>query len=127
MAVNRSFRRFSPSRDGTATLWSRDGQPLQQFEHDSAVYSVAWSDDGREILTGSSDGTATIYPVLTLDELIDAACARLSGFLRHNPTVTDRQRAACDIPPRDEPSVESSSPRSLTGWRAAVRRWLPHN
>jgi len=90
------------SRDGTATLWRADGQKLQHFQHDSAVRSISFSPNGQQILTGSDDGTATLYPVLTLDDMIEMACDRLSNFLTYNPTVSDSDRALCNIPPRGD-------------------------
>ncbi|MEA5610036.1 WD40 repeat domain-containing protein [Nodularia spumigena] len=50
------------SFDGTARLWSRDGQLLQEFTgHQGAVYSVSFSPDGKTIATASSDQTARLW------------------------------------------------------------------
>ncbi|MBU7586826.1 MAG: AAA-like domain-containing protein [Nostoc sp. TH1S01] len=65
--------RFSPdgkkiataSADGTAKLWSIDGQLLQDFSHNSnySVYSVRFSPDGKKIATASDDGTAKLWSI----------------------------------------------------------------
>ncbi len=50
------------STDGTALLWSRDGERLAAFTgHGSAVVSVAFAPDGRSVLTASTDGTARLW------------------------------------------------------------------
>jgi WD40 repeat protein len=48
--------------DGSATLWSFDGQALRVFEgHDSAVRATAISADGHRVVTGSADGTLRLW------------------------------------------------------------------
>ncbi|BAZ25274.1 WD-40 repeat-containing protein [Kalymmatonema gypsitolerans NIES-4073] len=52
------------SRDGTAKLWSADGQLLQTFKgHNGWVYSVSFSPDSKTIATASADGTAKLWSV----------------------------------------------------------------
>ncbi|BAY95888.1 MULTISPECIES: AAA-like domain-containing protein [unclassified Tolypothrix] len=65
--------RFSPdgkkiataSADGTAKLWSIDGQLLQDFLHNPnyPVYSVRFSPDGKKIATASADSTAKLWSI----------------------------------------------------------------
>ncbi len=53
------------SSDGTARLWTLNGQLLQEFKgHQGIVRSVSFSPDGKTIATASSDGTARLW---TLD------------------------------------------------------------
>ena len=53
--------------DGTARLWdAQTGRQLRRFEgHTEEVYSVAFSPDGRQVLTGSRDGTARLWDAQT--------------------------------------------------------------
>ena len=89
------------SSDGTATLWSRQGEQIAQFSHGDAVWSVAFSPDGSQILTGSLDGTATLWSVPTLEGLLARSCNWLRNYLTHNPDISNEDRALCGIPPRE--------------------------
>ena len=62
---------FGESRDNTARLWDvTTGQEFRRFEgHTEAVWSVAFSPDGRQVLTGSWDKTARLWDVATGQEL----------------------------------------------------------
>ncbi|MBD2731298.1 AAA-like domain-containing protein [Nostoc sp. FACHB-892] len=50
------------SRDGTAKLWTTDGQLLKTFSgHKNWVYGVSFSPNGKTIATASRDGTAKLW------------------------------------------------------------------
>jgi WD40 repeat protein/tetratricopeptide (TPR) repeat protein/tRNA A-37 threonylcarbamoyl transferase component Bud32 len=51
---------------GQAHLWDvAKGQHLRSLPHDNAVLAVAFSPDGRRVLTGSGDGTARLWAAST--------------------------------------------------------------
>jgi WD40 repeat protein/DNA-binding SARP family transcriptional activator len=48
--------------DGTATLWSFDGEALRVFEgHDGVVRATAISADGDRVVTGTADGALRLW------------------------------------------------------------------
>ncbi|NET39892.1 MAG: hypothetical protein F6K19_49390, partial [Cyanothece sp. SIO1E1] len=50
------------SDDGTARLWSRSGELVQEFKgHQGRVWSVSFSPDGQQLATASDDGTARLW------------------------------------------------------------------
>ncbi|MEC4893068.1 MAG: hypothetical protein SAQ54_08680, partial [Oscillatoria sp. PMC 1050.18] len=50
------------SRDGTAKIWSLDGQELHTLKgHEKLVNQVSFSPNGKLIATASRDGTAKIW------------------------------------------------------------------
>ena len=52
------------SEDNTACLWDLHGNILQVFKgHESGIRSVAFSPDGKSILTGSWDKTARLWEI----------------------------------------------------------------
>ena len=63
--------------------------------HEGRVLSAVFSPDGARVLTASSDSTAIIRPVETLDDLISRARARTE---RAN-ALTDREQ--CESFPPD--------------------------
>jgi WD40 repeat protein len=58
---------IADSPDGTAMVWdiSRGEQLFTLQGHDSAISSIAFSSDGRQIAVGSVDGTARIWNAKT--------------------------------------------------------------
>jgi WD40 repeat protein len=60
-AINHSE---SESEDNTACLWDLKGNQLQLFKgHDARINSVAFSPDGKKIITGSWDKTARLWEI----------------------------------------------------------------
>ncbi len=52
------------SEDNTACLWDLKGNLLQLFKgHEGNINSVAFSPDGKNVLTGSWDGTARLWEI----------------------------------------------------------------
>jgi WD40 repeat protein len=50
------------SQDSTARIWSVKGDQIAVLKgHSEAVYSVAWSPDGKTIATGSQDNTIRLW------------------------------------------------------------------
>jgi WD40 repeat protein/serine/threonine protein kinase/tetratricopeptide (TPR) repeat protein len=59
-------RRERREPGGVAHLWDTvKGEHLRAFPHDNAVLAVAFSPDGRHVLTGSADRTARFWDVVT--------------------------------------------------------------
>ncbi len=55
-------RILTASEDGTARLWSADGQPFATLSgHTAAITSAVFREDGQRILTASKDGTARLW------------------------------------------------------------------
>ncbi|MEH1905466.1 MAG: hypothetical protein V7L04_29825, partial [Nostoc sp.] len=86
------------SQDGTARLWTLNGQLLQEFKgHQGIVYSVSFSPDGKTIATASSDKTVRLWPVENLDQLLVRGCNWLHDYLQNpNVNLSDRDRRLCD-------------------------------
>ena len=82
-------------------LWSLDGSELQTFKgNEFPVSSVAFSPDGKSIVTGSVDGMKLWN--LNLDDLIVKGCAWLHDYLVNNPNASDEDRQMCGIAPRQK-------------------------
>jgi WD40 repeat protein len=79
---------FSPTRDLLATaggdksirLWTRPGHYIPLTNHTEAVMSVAFTRDGRQLLSGSLDQTVRVWDVAQHREL--ASYAHASGCLQ---------------------------------------------
>ncbi len=70
------------SRDGTARLWTVDGEPITALTgHTGTVWQVAFAPDGRSVVTASGDGTARVWRVET-DDALDLAEQRLRARRR---------------------------------------------
>jgi WD40 repeat protein len=70
--------------DRTVKLWNvSDGftsLPVTLYGHTRAIYSVAFSPDGKRLVTASRDGTARIYAI-DINDLIKIATSRLTRSL----------------------------------------------
>ncbi|MEM7771658.1 MAG: hypothetical protein AAF327_14265, partial [Cyanobacteria bacterium P01_A01_bin.37] len=113
--------RFSPdgqtlataSSDNTVKLWRSDGSLITTLQgHTAAVLAVRFSPDGQTLATASSDTTVKLWSN-NLDDLMAWSCDWLHDYLSTNPTVTDDERAACDLPPRE--------PQLLSVWGNTVQ------
>ncbi|MEH2179670.1 WD40 repeat domain-containing protein, partial [Nostoc sp.] len=83
--------------DNTARLWNLQGQLLQEFKgHQGSVSSVSFSPDGKTIATASSDNTARLWPVESLNQLLVRGCNWLHNYLQNNPNLNDRTKHLCD-------------------------------
>ena len=70
------------SVDNTAKIWdAKTGQELFTLTgHDDVVRSVAYSADGRRIVTAGGDGTVQIYTT-DMGELLEIAKSRVTRQL----------------------------------------------
>ncbi|MBT9313445.1 WD40 repeat domain-containing protein, partial [Leptothoe kymatousa] len=99
------------SEDGTARLWDLKGRQLAIFQGDSATLSP----DGQRVAT-VQDGRVKIHDLATLSERLTWGCQWLDNYLKYGP-ATDADRAACNLPPRDDspqPDTVSSADTSAT-------------
>ena len=95
-----------------ARLWdAKDGQPLATLPgHRSAVTSVAFSSDGRHLLTGSDDGTARLWPA-TPEGFLIQACQYLHPLPAYDQVVDtcapylDRTPSALTFAAQDVPRL----------------------
>ena len=87
-----------PPLDKTVRVWSADGsgQPLVLRGHDSAVYGVAFSPDGKRIVSASWDKTALVWGTPTAPASSPARCgarrSRLHGVLQPGRAATSSPR-----------------------------------
>ena len=80
----RRHRIASGSCDNTLRLWDADtGQPIGDplTGHTDAVYSVAFSPDGKRIVSGSGDKTVRLWPAYA--DAASALCAKLTTNMSH--------------------------------------------
>src|SRR5262249_19061134 len=92
--------------DGTARLWNAaDGRPLAQpLKHEGPVWAVAFSPDGRTILTRSNDRTVRLWHAA-------------DGTPIGRPLAFPEGLAAAAVSP------ERRTIRAVSGEDVAVRRW----
>ena len=74
-------------RDGTARLWNLSGQQLAELKAHRLVNSVSFSPDGKLLATAGSgyDGTAKLWRVDGLDQLLVRGCNWLKDYLATHP------------------------------------------
>ncbi|MEM8612045.1 MAG: TIR domain-containing protein [Cyanobacteria bacterium P01_H01_bin.105] len=97
------------SEDGTTRIWNLKGQQLAIFEGEGGTLSP----DGQRIAT-VKDGKVKVHDILTLPELLDWGCQWLDNYLKYGK-ATNADRAACNLPPRDDttqPDTVSSADTS---------------
>lgn len=64
------------------------GNVVREFRgHRRGVSTIAFSPDGKYLVSGASDGTARLWRVETLDELLARGCYRLSDYFISHPKV----------------------------------------
>ena len=89
--------------DGTSRIWALNGQQIAQYEgygilrDDWKYIAVALQPDRLR-----DNGVVRLWPVYTLDridELLAAACQRLTPYLANNPDISNEDRALCGISP----------------------------
>ncbi|WP_346660457.1 WD40 repeat domain-containing protein [Nannocystis sp. ILAH1] len=84
---------FSPTGDllsaasahGAIRVWrtDTDGGPYELFGHDSSVFQLQFSRDGRYLLSSSYDRTARVWD---MKAMVDRASQRLVGDIKGSPT-----------------------------------------
>ena len=122
-------RIMTSAQDNTIRIWDLSGQQIAQYEGRLGDINGNWSQvaiiqPANRLLTDSTDQVVTLWRVDDLNGLMARACTRLQIYLRQSPTVSDADRALCNLAPRDEAAEALSSRQPWTGWVGAVQRWL---
>jgi WD40 repeat protein len=82
-------------RYGTVKLWTTSGQLLADMKgHEGIVRSVNFSKDGKRLVTAGDDGTAIVWEIKYLDELMQDGCIWLKDYLA---THQDEQKELYDF------------------------------
>lgn len=115
--------------DGTTRIWDLRGQQIAQYEGRLGDINDDWSrvaivQESNRLLSDSSDDVVTLWRMDDLEGLIERGCERLRPYLLQSPTVSDADRAMCNLAPRDEAAAEPSLLPPWTRWVGAVQRWL---
>ncbi|MEG3872906.1 hypothetical protein, partial [Microcoleus sp. Z1_B5] len=83
------------SWDKTARLWDLTGKLIQEFKgHQEGINSVSFSHDGKYIATASSDNTARLWQIRSLDEMLVQGCDWLRDYLQNN--ADESEKHLCD-------------------------------
>ena len=83
------------SADGTARVWEAiTGKEIARVTHDDSVYSVAFSPDGKYVVSGGRDASARVW-LYRPEDLIADACSRVT----RNLTRAEWQQYIGDILP----------------------------
>ena len=93
-----SPRRVTDSDDKTRQLWDLSGPtPVATVleGHRGPVTSVAFSPDGKRVVTGSGDNTARVWDTPPVEDLIPLARAALTRCL----TIAQREELGLPVPP----------------------------
>ncbi|MFM6218827.1 MAG: WD40 repeat domain-containing protein, partial [Dolichospermum sp.] len=80
---------FTSSWDKKIRIWNRQGSLIREFKayDDDEINDMALSPDGKYLASGASDGTARLWRVESLDELLARGCHRLSDYFISHPQV----------------------------------------
>ncbi|MEM8544810.1 MAG: hypothetical protein AAGF66_12585, partial [Cyanobacteria bacterium P01_H01_bin.119] len=88
--------------DDTTRIWALNGQQIAQYEgngtfRDDWQYVAVALDPDRFRANGIVK-LWPVYPLDRIDQLLAAACQRLTPYMTNNPDISDDDRALC--PPR---------------------------
>uniref|UniRef100_A0ACD5GWR6 WD40 repeat domain-containing protein n=1 Tax=Desertifilum tharense IPPAS B-1220 TaxID=1781255 RepID=A0ACD5GWR6_9CYAN len=88
--------------DNTVKLWSVEGTLLSTLSgHASGVLSVAFSPDGKTLVSGGYDRTAIVWnleAILKLN-LLEYSCNWVGDYLKTTPEISLADRALCNLRP----------------------------
>ena len=95
----------SGSADKTVKLWSlENASAFADFRgHSDELYQLSFAPDGGRLVSAGRDGILHIWETKkpapnseSLEELIDAGCEWIHGYLSTNPTVAPEDRILCE-------------------------------
>ncbi|WP_143288134.1 WD40 repeat domain-containing protein, partial [Calothrix rhizosoleniae] len=79
-----------------ARVWDINDNLLQTLQgHQGRVYYASFSPDGQRIVTASSDKTARVWRVESLDKLLARGCDWLEDYFVTHPQA--RERTGCVV------------------------------
>ena len=83
-------------------VWDMSGKLLTTFkaQHQGEVTNISLSADGNLMATLGKDGTAKLWRIGGIDELLEQSCDRLRDYLQNNPKVSESDRHLCDDVPK---------------------------
>ncbi len=77
-------------------LWTPSGKQLAEWNAQSPVTSLSFSDDGKNIATAQLDGTVRVWNVPTLDELMSQGCKWLEDNIsKESKAEKQKQQRLC--------------------------------
>ncbi|MBI5670235.1 MAG: TIR domain-containing protein [Chloroflexi bacterium] len=123
-----SARLVTASADGTARVWTADGEVQHTLQHGDVVNRALWSPDGTRITTASADRTAAIWDANTGDLVV-----RLSGHQGNvyvavwSPDGRLIATSSADRTARIWDAISGSLLHTLTGHNGSVNSvvWSP--
>ncbi|MGB8699454.1 MAG: WD40 repeat domain-containing protein, partial [Thermosynechococcaceae cyanobacterium] len=88
--------------DGNVSLWDlSSNKEFVKFQaHLDKSKIVSLSSDSNLLVTVGENGTAKLWQIGRLDELLGKGCDRIRDYLQNNPKVSESDRHLCDDVPK---------------------------